>query len=185
MNILGISRIVIDNLLGYDALIFVWAGITLILFVKAKQNCTKLKHSLMGITITRRENAFRPECLEPVEKANEAQIIAMHSKQEKFYTAFINMTSVFPLLGMIGTVFALLNLSIDGSEEMLTSNFFVALTSTFWGAVFGVIAKAADCFLAPNIDENNERYHLCIERNNLGFDTENAGEENEAEQNIT
>ena len=90
---------------------------------------------------------------------------------------------------MIGTVWSLLQLSLGDSSDMLMSNFFVALTSTFWGAVGGWAFKFADCFLNPIIEENSENYHMCITRNTLDINSENsidqAGDADEAKQDIS
>ena len=58
------------------------------------------------------------------------------------YNLFTTMITIFPLLGMFGTVRALLELNL-ATEEMaeLQVHFFDALTSTAWGIFFAVIFK--------------------------------------------
>lgn len=58
------------------------------------------------------------------------------------------MISIFPLLGMLGTVIGLLGLDLaSGDMDNIKNNFFIALTSTAWGIIFSVIFKVAHaCF---------------------------------------
>ncbi|WP_455501927.1 MotA/TolQ/ExbB proton channel family protein [Gemmiger sp.] len=54
----------------------------------------------------------------------------------------VTFISIFPLLGMFGTVSALLSLDLSsGDMSNLKVNFFAALTSTAWGIVFSVVFK--------------------------------------------
>ena len=54
---------------------------------------------------------------------------------EILYALFTTMITIFPLLGMFGTVAGLLGLDFDDLEN-IKNNFFVALTSTAWGIIF-------------------------------------------------
>ena len=45
----------------------------------------------------------------------------------KFYTLFVTMISIFPLLGMLGTVIGLLGLDLaSGDMDNIKNNFFIA-----------------------------------------------------------
>lgn len=72
------------------------------------------------------------------------------------YTLFITIISIFPLLGMYGTVKALLLL--DTSNEIGISNaqmnFFNALTSTTWGIIFAIIFKVVNALITTFIEDN-------------------------------
>lgn len=75
----------------------------------------------------------------------------------KFYTLFVTMISIFPLLGMLGTVIGLLGLDLaSGDMENIKNNFFVALTSTAWGIIFSVVFKVIHAWIADNIEEQIE-----------------------------
>lgn len=75
----------------------------------------------------------------------------------KFYTLFVTMISIFPLLGMLGTVIGLLGLDLaSGDMDNIKNNFFIALTSTAWGIIFSVIFKVAHAWIADNIEEQIE-----------------------------
>lgn len=75
----------------------------------------------------------------------------------KFYTLFVTMISIFPLLGMLGTVVGLLGLDLaSGDMDNIKNNFFVALTSTAWGIIFSVIFKIIHAWIADNIEEQIE-----------------------------
>lgn len=75
----------------------------------------------------------------------------------KFYTLFVTMISIFPLLGMLGTVIGLLGLDLaSGDMDNIKNNFFIALTSTAWGIIFSVIFKVAHAWIADNVEEQIE-----------------------------
>ncbi|MBD5533271.1 MAG: MotA/TolQ/ExbB proton channel family protein [Lachnospiraceae bacterium] len=51
---------------------------------------------------------------------------------------FVTIVSIFPLLGMLGTVMSLLNLDMAGNMEGLKNNFFQALDTTKLGIIFAI-----------------------------------------------
>lgn len=69
------------------------------------------------------------------------------------YTVFIVLISLFPLMGMLGTVSALLTLDISGASEDLKSNFFQALDTTGLGLVLAIFFKILNAFFQPRIEE--------------------------------
>ena len=75
----------------------------------------------------------------------------------RFYTLFVTMISIFPLLGMLGTVIGLLGLDLaSGDMDNIKNNFFIALTSTAWGIIFSVIFKVVHAWVADDIEEQIE-----------------------------
>ncbi|MBR4319139.1 MAG: MotA/TolQ/ExbB proton channel family protein [Oscillospiraceae bacterium] len=84
-------------------------------------------------------------------KAN-APIDRVHQILSVFYTLFVTFISLFPLLGMFGTVRALLELDLSGDLEMIKLKFFNALTSTAWGIVFSVFFKILHAIFQPRIE---------------------------------
>lgn len=65
------------------------------------------------------------------------------------YTLYANITAIFPLLGIFGTVCSLLN-SSPGSDA--SNNFFIALDTTVWGLIFAMIFKLADSAISSKLD---------------------------------
>ena len=73
------------------------------------------------------------------------------------YTVFLTILSLFPLLGMLGTVAALLGLDMSaGDMENIKNNFFNALTSTAWGIIFSVIGKSVNALFENFIEAQIE-----------------------------
>mgnify|MGYP000064971733 FL=1 len=74
-----------------------------------------------------------------------------------FYTLFGTSISIFPLLGMFGTVIGLLGLDLaTGDMENIRANFFIALTSTAWGIIFSVLFKILHALIADYVEEQIE-----------------------------
>ena len=75
----------------------------------------------------------------------------------KCYTIFVTLISIFPLLGMFGTVVGLLGLDLaSGDMENIKNNFFIALTSTAWGIIFSMGFKFLHALMASGVEEEIE-----------------------------
>lgn len=98
------------------------------------------------------------------ERSNEKLLKSnIYSWDSVCYEFFITIISFFPLLGMFGTVKALINLgpifqsmeSVTGTESSmnsLKSDFFLALTSTAWGIICSVIFKCINALVQTKIE---------------------------------
>lgn len=73
---------------------------------------------------------------------------------DREYTLFIALISIFPLLGMFGTVQGIINMGNGLTSEDIegTANFSVALGSTAWGIIFSVIFKLINAGFQPFIE---------------------------------
>lgn len=60
------------------------------------------------------------------------------------YTWYANITAIFPLLGILGTVAAL----VEYSAETMMENFMVALGTTLLGVLFAIIFKSIDAVIS-------------------------------------
>lgn len=145
MNVLTILG---GNFFKYDWIIYLWAILTAVLFALT----IKFSGSFGGYLDRDFESS--------VCKSGELQ--KRHKTQEIMYALYLNFTSAFPLLGMIGTIYSLLKLDLSGGAESVSGSFLIALTSTLLGAFFGLIFKVLDSFLSPKIEENNELYLIRI-----------------------
>ena len=57
------------------------------------------------------------------------------------------------------------------------SNFYLALTSTFWGLVFAIIFKMLDGFILSRIEDNEKTVALYLERNIAEYEKVNTCED--------
>lgn len=77
------------------------------------------------------------------------------------YTLFITIVSLFPLLGMFGTVKSLIELGgvfeAGGGMDGIKSEFFLALTSTALGIIFSVFFKTINAFAQPFIENQIDK----------------------------
>ncbi|MBE6873406.1 MAG: MotA/TolQ/ExbB proton channel family protein [Ruminococcus albus] len=83
-----------------------------------------------------------------------------------WYSLFTTSITIFPLLGMFGTVIALLNLKFASAEtnmEDIKNNFFNALTSTAWGIVFSVAFKSVNAFIVSSVNDTITRIHEIVQ----------------------
>ena len=66
---------------------------------------------------------------------------------------FVTIISIFPLLGMLGTVQSLLSLDMAGDMDGLKNNFFQALDTTKLGIIYAVVYKVLYAFCQVSIEE--------------------------------
>lgn len=89
------------------------------------------------------------------EKLSADDLLDSREKMNKIYALYSNVTTIFPLLGMLGTVWALIPMvNTIGTTD--TSNFFSALTSTFWGIIAAILFKSLDSTISYKIDDNEK-----------------------------
>lgn len=95
-----------------------------------------------------------------------------------YYNFFTTMITIFPLLGMLGTVKSLIELNL-ATEEMsaLQGHFFDALTSTAWGIIFAIGFKLWNAHMEFQVTSQIEAAQKILERESLL--TEDAGEEHD------
>ncbi len=101
------------------------------------------------------------------------ELLDMREKMNKKYSVFTNLTAMFPLFGMLGTVWALIQMvSKFGVSDY--SNFFSALTSTFWGIVAALICKFFDSLISYKIEDNEKHMeHLIFSDDHTKTEEEN------------
>ena len=81
------------------------------------------------------------------------------------YNLFTTMITIFPLLGMLGTVKALIELDLaNGATPELQAHFFDALTSTAWGIVFAIGFKVANATIEYSVLSTIDAAQKIIEK---------------------
>lgn len=81
-----------------------------------------------------------------------------------FYTLFLNITAVFPLMGILGTVWSLMKLS--GADD-ISASFGMALRTTLWGLIFAIIFKLLDSLISPKLDRALDEAEYLIHEHDL------------------
>ena len=156
MNILSdILPPIINNLMGYDLLIIITAIGTFGYYLFIRFHSIKVYNAI-------HTQGYRPDdmlslgsalppSLEEV-KQTKINLRKMRETSDKNYSMYTNLTGIFPLLGILGTVISLIPMVQDMAN--MQGNFFVALTSTLWGLVFAIVFRVLDATLAPRIERN-------------------------------
>lgn len=95
------------------------------------------------------------------EKLSKDELLDLREKMNRGYALYSNFTTMFPLFGMLGTVCALIPMvNTIGTTD--TSNFFSALTSTFWGIIAAVFFKFLDATISYKIDDNEKHTEYTV-----------------------
>lgn len=155
-------KVLFSNITGFDVFIIVVGLINIILCFVTKHSADFLYEKLHkeNFLPSRRHN--RRIAIPEFGGIDEDEANHLRKKAESKYAIYTNITAIFPLLGIMGTVSSLLPLVSDLSN--MQGNFFAALTSTFWGLVFSIICKFFDgLFLSSIMDENDRSVTLLLE----------------------
>lgn len=156
--------IIAKNLFGFDLLIIVLAIVNgFYIYPSAKKASEALKEKLQPtvyVPINVLLKSFRSEG----HKVYDLHEIKHLKEKEAFYgNILMTVLSVFPLMGILGTIISLLRMVDLASTEVLL-NFTTALTSTFWGLVFAIGFRGLTTNLASMIEQNSENFELLIRR---------------------
>ena len=162
-HIMKLISVIFMNLWGYDILIFIAALFTAVVYRRLKYSADKLYKKMHLTVFVPDGGASRREADRDISGLREQDIVAMRNNTGKLYSLFVNLTGIFPLLGILGTVISLLSLVSDSTN--VTGNFYGALTSTFWGLVFAIIFKFLDGIVSAKIEDNEKSVELYLTRN--------------------
>lgn len=152
---------IFKNLLGFDALIFlVFAGNMYMFFECRKRTNTIYGHfnardKIRNLNDEQKEAVRNMTAERTAVSLSGEELLNEREKMNETYAAFTTLTTIFPLLGMLGTVISLLNMTdLIGTEA--TGAFLGALTSTFWGIVAAIICKIMDTRISYKIEDNEK-----------------------------
>lgn len=164
-----IVKILLDHMLGYDFIIVVMAVWNLVCYFRVRHEADKIyKHFNAQDRIvnlndevkrTLRENTRREK-----KKLAADELLDCREKTNKAYAFYSNFTTMFPLLGMLGTVVSLLFMT-DSIGTAVTESFFAALTSTFWGIVAALVFKFLDASISYKIEDNEKHMEYILNPN--------------------
>lgn len=179
---MNIFSVIFMNFWGFDIFIFLAAVFNGFMFYMVKLSSDKLKSKMSHTVYVPHFEATRREADEQVAQLREEDVLELRSASDRFYTLFVNITGIFPLLGILGTVVSLLGLVSD--MENVTGNFYAALTSTFWGLIFAIIFKFLDGLISPQIEQNEKSVRLYLDSRS-GVQSAESAAAAPAEQTVT
>lgn len=151
----------LSNLFSYDWIIFVVFAVGIVVCFRTVMLMILLKEKLHPNLTFPDNNSMKSEGRLFNNLQYTKDIIKLRTKEEFWYSVFVNITGIFPLLGILGTVLSLLRLI--GDVQNVTANFYGALTSTSWGLVFAIIFKSIDGLISARIEDNDKHATLYLE----------------------
>lgn len=167
-----VFRIIAQNLFGFDSIIFVAAILNVWCYTAVRRRAAALYEKLHPFIFVPLHHDGARTLRETVGETDVEELVRLRAKAESLYSLFINVTAIFPLLGILGTVVSLLPMVSEMAD--MQTNFFAALTSTFWGLVFAIAFKLCDAFLSARMEDNDKNVTLLLER--LRQEAEQAAE---------
>lgn len=160
---MNIFSVIFMNFWGFDIIIFLAAVFNGFVFCMVKRTSDKLRGKMTHTIYVPHFRLTSRETDEQVSVLREEDVLGLRAAMDRFYALFVNITGIFPLLGILGTVVSLLGLVSD--MENVTGNFYGALTSTFWGLIFAIVFKFLDGLISPEIEGNEKSVRLYLEAN--------------------
>ena len=109
---------------------------------------SKIKH-LDGIVHPKSDRRIGMQASMSITDDDYAQLSRFSDSAARSYTLFTNITAIFPLLGIFGTVVSLMKSS--GTDD-LSVNFSMALRTTAAGLIAAMIFKFFDSFISSTLD---------------------------------
>lgn len=157
-----VLKVIAKNLIGYDLLIFIIAALNGWFFYISHRRANDL-YKKLRLVIFLPLQPLDGKSIKTVSHTYQLEdFVRMRERAESDYAIFTNLTAIFPLLGILGTVISLLPMVADMAN--LQGNFFAALTSTFWGLVFAIGFKVCDSFLSSRMEDNDKNVNLLLSR---------------------
>lgn len=133
--------VLLESIRSTDSYILGWAIFTIIVWVLSLFMAGSTKNKVKEWRIRKNTSFSRHIC----------------SELSILHTIFITMITIFPLLGMYGTVRALITLDFtSGNMDALKGNFFSALTSTAWGIIFAIMFKLVNAITSNYVETQIE-----------------------------
>ena len=169
---MNVFTVILKNLIGYDFLIFLLAAVNAWFFVVTKRRALSLYKKLHLVIFLPIQPLKGGTIKTPGKTFEVESFVKMREEAESIYAVFTNLTVIFPLMGILGTVISLLPMVSQMAN--VETNFCTALTSTFWGLVFAIAFKICDAFLTSRMEDNDKNVTLLLSR--IGTDTEPAEE---------
>ena len=158
---LNIFSVIFMNFWGFDIFIFLTAIFNGVVFYMVKLSADRLRGRMTHKIFVPHFNLSRRESDKQAAELREEDVLELRASMDRFYALFVNLTGIFPLLGILGTVVSLLGLVSD--MENVTGNFYGALTSTFWGLIFAILFKFLDGVISPEIESNEKNVRIYLD----------------------
>lgn len=163
------AEAIFKNLLGFDMIIMLLAVLDSGVFYMAYKAAQKLAKDLSSDGLWQAD--IRRDGSSSGRQLADKEIISLRNKAELWYTWYVNISAVFPLLGILGTVIALIGM--HGSAMTADNSFLIALTSTFWGLIFSIVFKSMQTLIEAKLDEGVREAERCL---GIAKDTEERNE---------
>jgi biopolymer transport protein ExbB len=151
-----------SGIIGYD-LIIVALIVFNILFISLRLRTisTNLDKRLKKVVYLPVEHALKDLASTQPQKVNLHQLRHMRESEDRLYHTYVSITNILPLLGILGTVIALMNIDTF-TIETVSTNFMTALTSTFWGLVGATICKILEGSIVAKVETNKDNLAMLI-----------------------
>ena len=161
-------EVIVKNFLSFDFIIFLLAIANGFILAQTIRASKKLFDALNPYCWIPGGEASLQEIKGKFARRNrvdsESDIIRLRRRMNAFYVIFENLTAIFPLLGLLGTVVSLIPM-VNSLGDVETGLFFSALTSTMWGIIFAICFKVANGWVASGIEDNEKNIDIYLQRN--------------------
>jgi len=153
---------IVSNFIGYDLIIFLLGVLNTFFFIDTIKRLRSLEGSIYkqtDISLMRKNEVLQDE----ITKEDMAKIKIARGAANARYSLFANFITIFPLLGLLGTVISLVMVAGDGGFENAHDSFMMSLTSTFWGVSFAIAFKVCDSTVSAKAEQlNNDANRIVV-----------------------
>ena len=150
-----------------NAIIIVFAIITIGGFAYVVLNITKLQHTIEEKHKKKRSTEFTPGGIQKTPDAYTWEEILEYKEEfnkiDLIYSIFEQIVPIFPLLGILGTVAGLIQ-QLDNLDQMRDA-LALSMSTTFWGLIAAIFLKVVDAILVSRTVNKMEQYFDTFEQN--------------------
>lgn len=156
MNIISIFA---KSFFKFDIIILILAAVNVYIYLELRKTTDRLYRHFNPYDRTRNlsENGRKnlKNATKDAKQLTENELLDIRETMNSLYSWYVNLTTMFPLLGMLGTVVALIPM-VNSIGTGDVSNFFSALTSTAWGIIMALVFKTLDATVSYKIEDNEK-----------------------------
>lgn len=157
---MGLGSVFLHNFLRFDWIIFLMSAVNAVMYFKTLDRTNRIyaHFNMQDRTVNLTEDTqelLKNHTEKEKTKLSANELLTYREKMNQYYALYSNLTTMFPLMGMLGTVISLIPM-VNSMGTESTGLFFSALTSTFWGIVAALIFRLSDASVSYKIEDNEK-----------------------------
>lgn len=166
---MDVIKVIFANIIGFDLIIIILGLVNVfIVYRLLNETVEEIKKNINPVKYYSVEKLYEHfKVKKNKSKIDLHMLEKLNDRENRLYNIFISITTIFPLMGILGTILSLMRMASFSIVEV-TSNFLLALTSTFWGLVFAIVCKVFEGMISSKVEFNEKHMNILLKLDNIG-----------------